>query len=301
MQILCILKLKIYFLNKIKNYQQNEDDSFEQIQIDQNPLKQSDSTQSLISQEIQTTNSLNSLHNFERKNVLQNVSFEIKSGQLVAFVGMSGSEKSIIVKLIERYYDIQEGSILLDNQNIKDIGLKDLKRSIGLVSQEPSLFDNDIEHNITYGCIDAKYTQEELRQVCDVSGVSEFVYDNNRFPQGLKNLVGSKGIKLTEGQKQRIAIARALMKKPTILILDEATSSLDSESQNLVQTYIDQLMGYRGITIIQIAHRLSTIIKSDIIFVMENGQIKEQGNHEQLLQKEGVYKRLIRHQISIIN
>ncbi|KAL4453126.1 hypothetical protein ABPG74_015357 [Tetrahymena malaccensis] len=290
-------------LNQNQFYQQNDDDSLEEIQLDQDSLQKQESTEHLENREMQTTNlqtNSNGLHNFERKNVLQNVSFEIKSGQLIAFVGMSGSGKSTIVKLIERYYDIQEGTILLDNQNIKDICLKDLRRSIGLVNQEPSLFDNDIEYNITYGCIDAKYTQEELRQVCDVSGVSEFVCDNNRFPLGLKTLVGAKGMKLSGGQKQRIAIARALMKKPSILILDEATSSLDSESENLVQTYIDQLMGYRGITIIQIAHRLSTIVKSDIIFVMENGQIKEQGTHEQLLLNEGVYKKLIHHQINII-
>ncbi|KAL4474846.1 hypothetical protein ABPG74_001542 [Tetrahymena malaccensis] len=235
----------------------------------------------------------------QRKYVLQNINFEIKPGQLVAFVGMSGSGKSTLVKLIERYYDVEEGVIMLDDKNIKDIPLNDLRGSIGLVNQEPSLFDNDIEYNITYGCQDGKYTQQELRQICDVSGVSEFVFDEQRFPEGLKTLVGSKGIKLSGGQKQRIAIARALMKKPSILILDEATSSLDAQSEHLVQKYIDQLMGYRGITIIVIAHRLSTIAKSDVIYVMENGEIKEHGNHSQLISQNGVYKRLVYHQIQI--
>ncbi|KAL4512355.1 hypothetical protein ABPG72_005357 [Tetrahymena utriculariae] len=235
----------------------------------------------------------------QRKYVLQNINFEIKPGQLIAFVGMSGSGKSTLVKLIERYYDVDEGVIMLDDKNIKDIPLKNLRGSIGLVNQEPSLFDNDIEYNITYGCQDGKYTQQELRQICDVSGVSEFVFDEERFPEGLKTLVGPKGIKLSGGQKQRIAIARALMKKPSILILDEATSSLDAQSEHLVQKYIDQLVGYRGITIIVIAHRLSTIAKSDVIYVMENGEIKEYGNHSQLITQDGVYKRLVYHQIQI--
>ena len=147
---------------------------------------------------------------------------------------MSGSGKSTLVKLMERFYDATQGNLLFDGKNVKDIGLSQLRRSIGLVQQEPSLFDNDIEYNITYGCVDDKYTQEELKLICDASGVSEFVFDENRFPEGLKTLVGSKGMKLSGGQKQRIAIARALMKKPSILILDEATSSLDAESEHIV-------------------------------------------------------------------
>lgn len=150
---------------------------------------------------------------------------------------MSGSGKSTIVSLIERFYDVSQGNVLFDGKNVKDIPLTQLKRSIGLVQQEPSLFDNDIEYNITYGCLDEeddKYTQEELKQICDVSGVSEFVFDEKRFPDGLKTLVGSKGMRLSGGQKQRVAIARALMKKPSILIFDEATSSLDAESEHIV-------------------------------------------------------------------
>ncbi|EWS76587.1 ABC transporter transmembrane region family protein (macronuclear) [Tetrahymena thermophila SB210] len=230
--------------------------------------------------------------------VIKNMSFQIKKGQFVAFVGTSGSGKSTIIKLIQRFYDVNSGSILLDGQNIKDVSLHKLRRSIGLVSQEPSLFDNDIEYNITYGCENNKYTQEELKYICDISGVSEFVFDEKRFPEGLKTLVGSKGTKLSGGQKQRIAIARALIKKPKILILDEATSSLDAESENTVQQYIDQLVGYRGMTIVVVAHRLSTIVKSDNIFVMEKGVLREQGTHEQLLSLNGIYSKLVHHQLN---
>ncbi|KAL4453124.1 hypothetical protein ABPG74_015355 [Tetrahymena malaccensis] len=233
--------------------------------------------------------------------VTKNLSFQIKKGQFVAFVGTSGSGKSTIIKLIQRFYDVNSGAILLDGQNIKDVSLNKLRKSIGLVSQEPSLFDNDIEYNITYGCENDKYTQEELKYICDISGVSEFVFDPKRFPEGLKTLVGTKGTKLSGGQKQRIAIARALIKKPKILILDEATSSLDAESENTVQQYIDQLVGYKGMTIIVVAHRLSTIIKSDNIFVMKKGELKEQGTHQQLLALNGIYSKLVHHQLSFQN
>ncbi|EAR86427.2 ABC transporter transmembrane region family protein (macronuclear) [Tetrahymena thermophila SB210] len=315
------LKGSIKFENVNFKYPITTDSLFKQKQIDKQDSEvdydssESESSLQDCNQELDSHSSLdgfdsqNSLdqtqlkdkYKLQRKYVLQNINFEIKPGQLVAFVGMSGSGKSTLVKLIERYYDVEEGVIMLDDKNIKDIPLNYLRGSIGLVNQEPSLFDNDIEYNITYGCQDGKYTQEELRQICDVSGVSEFVFDEQRFPEGLKTLVGSKGIKLSGGQKQRIAIARALMKKPSILILDEATSSLDAQSEHLVQKYIDQLMGYRGITIIVIAHRLSTIVKSDVIYVMENGEIKEYGNHSQLIAQNGVYKRLVYHQIQIHN
>ncbi|KAL4438371.1 hypothetical protein ABPG74_009410 [Tetrahymena malaccensis] len=238
----------------------------------------------------------------ERDCALKDITFSIKQGQFVSFVGMSGSGKSTIVKLIQRFYDIDSGTILMDNQNVKDIPISKLRRSIGIVSQDPVLFDNDIEYNITYGLQTLQYSQEELQHICDVSGVSEFVFDKNRFPQGLKTLIGTKGVKLSGGQKQRVAIARALMKKPSILILDEATSSLDAESEFQVQQYINQLVSNRGMTIILVAHRLSTIIKSDIIFVMENGQIKEIGQHSQLMEKvDGIYKNLFNLQVSFQN
>ncbi|EAR86009.2 phosphate transport system ABC domain protein (macronuclear) [Tetrahymena thermophila SB210] len=235
----------------------------------------------------------------ERDYALKDISFNIKQGQFVSFVGMSGSGKSTIVKILQRFYDADSGTILMDNKNVKDIPISKLRRSIGIVSQEPILFDNDIEYNITYGLQTMEYSQEDLQHICDASGVSEFVFDKERFPQGLKTLIGTKGVKLSGGQKQRVAIARALMKKPTILILDEATSSLDSESESEVQKYINQLACNKEITIIVVAHRLSTIIKSDIIFVMENGQIKEMGKHSQLIEKNGgIYQNLFNLQVN---
>ncbi|KAL4438370.1 hypothetical protein ABPG74_009409 [Tetrahymena malaccensis] len=232
------------------------------------------------------------------QNTLENISFEIQKGQYVSFVGKSGSGKSTIAKLLLRLYDPNSGSVLFDNENVENIPIKQIKQSIGYVSQDLTLLDSDILQNITYGC--DEYNQEDLLQVCNYSGVSEFVFDQKRFPEGLKTLVGANGSKLSGGQKQRIAIARALLKKPSILILDEATSSLDAESEYTVQKYINQLVQSKNqsMTIIVIAHRLSTVVNSDKIFVMEKGQLVEEGTHEELIQKQNVYQKLVFHQIS---
>ncbi|EWS76588.1 ABC transporter family protein (macronuclear) [Tetrahymena thermophila SB210] len=297
-------------LAKINQKIQQEDKSIENNQQDQISSKQqdeleysSDQDSDLSDQNLQKEDTklleLNKQNSaFEREYVINNLSFKIKQGQYVAFVGKSGCGKSTIIKLLQRYYDTTSGSILFDNQNIRDCSIGKLRRSVGFVSQEPSLFDNDIEYNITYGSIDSDYTDEDIQKVCDMSGVSEFVFDKNRFPKGLKTLVGSKGMKLSGGQKQRIAIARALMKKPKILILDEATSSLDAESEHQVQQQIDKLAQQGDLTLIVVAHRLSTIAKSDKIFVLKHGEIKEEGTHAELLSKNGIYKKLVHYQIN---
>ncbi|KAL4453123.1 hypothetical protein ABPG74_015354 [Tetrahymena malaccensis] len=289
---------------------QQEDKKTQQNQTDQLPSKEQHESESSSDQESDLSDSnlqkenpnlleLNKQNSaFQREYVINNLSFKIKQGQYVAFVGKSGCGKSTIIKLLQRNYDIASGSILFDNQNIRDCSIGKLRRSIGLVSQEPTLFDNDIEYNITYGSIDTDYTSEDIQKVCEISGVSEFVNDKNRFPKGLKTLVGSKGMKLSGGQKQRIAIARALMKKPKILILDEATSSLDAESEHQVQQQIDKLAQQGDLTLIVVAHRLSTIMKSDKIFVLKHGEIKEEGTHQELLSKNGIYKKLVHYQIN---
>ncbi|EAR83796.1 ABC transporter family protein (macronuclear) [Tetrahymena thermophila SB210] len=236
------------------------------------------------------------LNSQSSQSVLNQLSFKINPGECVGFVGVSGGGKSTIVKLIERYYDTTEGAILINGKNIKDVPLQALRQNIGLVHQEPQFFDNDIEYNVTYS-LEGSYTQEQLNKVLEVSGVNEFILDKNRFPLGLKTLIGNKGVKLSTGQKQRIAIARALIIEPRILILDEATSALDAESESSFQKYIEQIKSYQNMTIIIITHRLSTVFNCDKIFVLQNGTIVEQGTHYNLLQTNSIYANLVKCQL----
>ncbi|KAM3142187.1 hypothetical protein pb186bvf_005596 [Paramecium bursaria] len=229
--------------------------------------------------------------------VLQALDFSINPGEYVAFVGGSGSGKSTIIQLIERFYDPQEGNIYLDNLNIKQFKLKDLRRQIGLVSQETYLFEGTIQSNIIYGT--DNYSQEDFDWATKASGVQSFVNNKDQFPNGFKTFVGEHGFTLSGGQKQRIAIARALIKRPKILIFDEATSALDAESEYQVQCAIDQLVKQekKSITIIIIAHRLSTIVNCNRIFVLQTGTVVEMGTHQELLQRDGIYRQLVERQM----
>lgn len=173
---------------------------------------------------------------------LRNINFKILQGQYVAFVGMSGNGKSTITKLMQRFYDPQEGSVRVDSKDIRGLDVQCYRQLIGYVQQTPILFDNTIEYNITYCCKDGKYTQAELEAVCKLSGCYDFIMDKNQFPSGFKTIVGDRGSKLSGGQVQRIAIARALMKKPRILILDEATSALDSENEHNLLKNVEQVV-----------------------------------------------------------
>ncbi|KAL4468139.1 hypothetical protein ABPG72_019143 [Tetrahymena utriculariae] len=242
------------------------------------------------------TNEETNVNSFSIQGVLNKLSFKVNPGECVGFVGASGGGKSTIVKLMERYYDISKGAIIINGKNIKDVSLQSLRQNIGLVHQEPQFFDNDIEYNVTYS-LEGNYTQEQLNKVLQISGVNEFILDKNRFPLGLKTLIGNKGVKLSTGQKQRIAIARALIIEPRILILDEATSALDAESENSFQKYIEQIKSYQKMTIIIIAHRLSTVLNCDKIFVLQSGTIIEQGTHQNLLQKNSIYSSLVKCQL----
>jgi ABC-type multidrug transport system fused ATPase/permease subunit len=215
--------------------------------------------------------------------ILQNLSFLIKPGKIFAICGFSGSGKSTISNLLERFYDPNEGKIYIDDVDIKDYN-----------AQEPVLNSGTIEENILYG-VD-KYRKSDFEEVLKLSNINTFVNDKDLFPDGLKTLVGERGIKVSAGQKQRIAIARALMKKSKILILDEATSALDAESEAEVQKAIDNIAKKREITIIIIAHRLSTIINADTIAVLNNGKIAEMGTHNELMKKNGEYKKLFQKQ-----
>ncbi len=220
--------------------------------------------------------------------VLKGVSLRVKSGQKIALVGQSGAGKSTIVQLLMRYYTLAEGQITVDDRAISTYDITNLRQHIAIVPQEVMLFGGTIEENIRYGKPDA--TAEEIIEAARRANALEFI---NSFPEGLGTIVGERGVKLSGGQRQRIAIARAILKDPAILILDEATSSLDAESERLVQGALDELMQNR--TTIIIAHRLATIRQVDQIYVLRNGQIAEQGTHDELATlPDGMYANLVK-------
>ncbi len=217
--------------------------------------------------------------------VLEGVVVEARPGEVIALVGPSGAGKSTLVSLIPRFYDVVEGSIRIDGNDIRNIKLSDLRQAIGIVPQETVLFGGTVRENIAYGKLEA--SDEEIETAARAAHAHEFV---SAFPEGYATIVGERGVKLSGGERQRIAIARALLKNPAILILDEATSSLDSESEKLVQDALDTLM--RGRTTFVIAHRLSTVRRADRIVVLDAGRVVQEGSHEELLALGGLYKRL---------
>lgn len=217
--------------------------------------------------------------------VLHDLTLEIQPGEMLALVGPSGAGKSTISNLIPRFYEIQSGRILIDGYDIRDVQMRSLREQIGIVPQETHLFSGTIRENIRYGRLDA--ADADIEAAARAANAHDFVVT---LPQSYDTLVGERGIKLSGGQRQRIAIARAILKDPKILILDEATSSLDSESERLVQTALEHLM--RGRTSIVIAHRLSTVKRADRIAVIEQGRLVELGRHTDLLMRNGVYAHL---------
>ena len=217
--------------------------------------------------------------------VLEDVSFNMKKGTVTALVGSSGAGKSTIADLIPRFYDVVDGSIKIDDSDIRDLELNSLRKMMGIVSQETILFNDTIGANIKYGL--QKVSDDKLEEAAENANALDFI---NKQPNGFDTVIGEKGVRLSGGQRQRIAIARAILKNPAILILDEATSSLDTESEYLVQKAIDNLMADR--TVLVIAHRLTTVENADLIIAMKNGQIVETGTHQDLLKKDGIYTRL---------
>jgi len=217
--------------------------------------------------------------------VIDNLSLTIPSGETVGIVGSTGAGKTTLVKLLLRFYDVQKGCLSLDGHDLRDLKLADLRKAIGFISQDIYLFHGTVRENIAYGTFDA--SDEEIIKAAKIAEAHDFIME---LPKGYDTIVGERGQKLSGGQRQRVSIARAVLKNPPVLILDEATSSVDNETEALIQRSLEQIA--IGRTTIVIAHRLSTIRNADRIFVLEHGKLKEQGKHDELVANEGIYARL---------
>jgi len=224
------------------------------------------------------------------KHAIKNIKMEIEGGNIAALVGHSGAGKSTILNLIPRFYDPNVGEINIDGQNIHKVSLASLRKNISLVSQDIILFDDTVKANIAYANLNA--TEEQIKKACDLAAATEFI---EKLPNSYETMIGENGVKLSGGQKQRISIARAMLKDSPIILLDEATSSLDADSEEKVQNAIMNLT--KNKTTIVIAHRLSTIVRANKIFVLNNGEIVDVGTHKDLLEKSNVYKNLYSKQI----
>jgi subfamily B ATP-binding cassette protein MsbA len=225
----------------------------------------------------------------ELPRVLDGIDLILNEGETVALVGSSGSGKSTLASLIPRFFDVEEGSVTFDGIDVRERALDDLRARIGIVPQEPMLFGGTVRENLVYGNLEA--SQAEIEEVSRAAHAAEFI---ETFPDGYDQVVGERGVTLSAGQRQRIAIARVMLERPKLLILDEASSSLDAESERLVQDALERLM--QGRTTLVIAHRLSTVIRSDRILVLDQGRIVSEGSHLELLERSEVYDRLYRRQ-----
>ncbi|KAI1005636.1 Heavy metal tolerance protein [Podosphaera aphanis] len=225
-----------------------------------------------------------------RKPTLKDVSFTVPPGKTIALVGETGGGKSTVLKLIDRFYDINSGSISIDGQDIRHVTISSIRERIGVVPQDPVLFNDTIMNNIRYAKLYA--ADEEVYEACKAASVHDKIM---KFPDGYNSKVGDCGVKLSGGEKQRIAIARVILKQPQIILLDEATSAVDTETEELIQKGLQSLC--QGRTTFVVAHRLSTIINADHILVVMNGEVIEEGTHEELIRNNGKYKDLWSKQI----
>ena len=225
-----------------------------------------------------------------KEKAIKEINFTIKGNTMAAFVGHSGAGKSTIMNLLPRFYDPQEGVIEIDNQNIKNVSLKSLRKNLSMVSQDVILFDDTVKNNIAYAR--EKATFNEIEKACKYAAADDFI---KKLPQGYNTIIGENGIRLSGGQKQRISIARAILKESSIILLDEATSSLDADSEETVQNAILNLTKNKTLSN---AHRLSTIHKADVIFVIKEGKIKNFGSHDFLIENCDEYKSLYKKQLN---
>jgi ATP-binding cassette subfamily B protein len=219
------------------------------------------------------------------RSVLDNVNFKVRPGQTVALVGATGSGKTTVANLIPRFYDVSSGRVLIDGIDIRDMNLNSLRRQIGIVMQETTLFSGSIKENIAFGKGDA--TDDDIDRAAQMARAEEFIA---RLPEGYETRVGERGVSLSGGQKQRVAIARALLMDPRILILDEFTSAVDAATERLIRAALVDLM--RGRTTFVIAHRLSTVRAADMILVLQHGRLVDRGTHEELLENSQVYREI---------
>ena len=225
--------------------------------------------------------------------VLHDISFHVKPGQTIALLGSTGSGKTSIVNLLLRFYDYQDGHIILDGRELTEISRATLRRQIGIVEQEPFLFSRSIRDNIAYGA-GREVTEAEVIEAAKAAAIHDVILS---FPQGYDTLVGEKGVTLSGGQRQRVAIARTLLKNPRILVLDDATSSVDTETEIQIEAALERLMENR--TTFVIAHRIQTVMQADWILVLDRGRIVQQGVHEELLKEEGLYRQIYQIQARI--
>jgi subfamily B ATP-binding cassette protein MsbA len=244
-----------------------------------NALKKSDFTSGIVYENVSFS------YEQEGKFVLNGINLKVAKNQKIAFVGSSGAGKTTLVNLLPRFYDPTEGTVKIDDVDVKDLSLADLRGLIGIVTQEVILFNDTVANNIAYGM--SGYSMDKIEKVAHLANAREFI---KNMPKEYNTLIGERGMMLSGGQRQRISIARAILKNPPILIFDEATSSLDSESEFLIQQAIENLMKDR--TVFMIAHRLSSIVNSDRIIVLENGKIVDEGTNEELQQRSGRYRQL---------